>query len=123
MLTKTKATGTHTLCWWAYIMGVAVVYSLSRVQLFATHGLYSPPGSFVQGISQARTLEWIAISFSSLILTYLTFLIGTLVLRIMLLIWQESLWWFQCCLEIIVSESLGTKSFVINIQRFFRILT
>ena len=37
---------------------------LSRVQLFATHGLYSPPGSFVQGISQARTLEWIAISFS-----------------------------------------------------------
>ena len=25
---------------------------------------YSPPGSFVHGISQARILEWVAISFS-----------------------------------------------------------
>jgi len=25
---------------------------------------YSPPGSSVHGISQARTLEWVAISFS-----------------------------------------------------------
>ena len=25
---------------------------------------YSPPGSYVQGIFQARTLEWVAISFS-----------------------------------------------------------
>ena len=25
---------------------------------------YSPPGSFIRGISQARVLEWLAISFS-----------------------------------------------------------
>ena len=29
-----------------------------------THGLYSPPGSSVRGISQARILVWVAISFS-----------------------------------------------------------
>ena len=28
-------------------------------------GLYSPPGSSVHGILQARILEWVAISFSS----------------------------------------------------------
>ena len=28
------------------------------------HGLYSPPGSSVHGILQARILEWIAIPFS-----------------------------------------------------------
>ena len=28
------------------------------------HGLYSPPGSSVHGILQARTLKWIAIAFS-----------------------------------------------------------
>ena len=28
------------------------------------HGLYSPPGSSVQGIFQARILEWVAIPFS-----------------------------------------------------------
>ena len=27
---------------------------------------YSPPGSSVHGISQARTLEWVATSFSSI---------------------------------------------------------
>ena len=25
---------------------------------------YSPPGSFVHGVSQARILEWVAISFA-----------------------------------------------------------
>ena len=29
-----------------------------------THGLCSPPGSFVHGILQARILEWVAIPFS-----------------------------------------------------------
>ena len=29
-----------------------------------SHGLYSPPGSSVHGISQARILEWVATSFS-----------------------------------------------------------
>jgi len=27
---------------------------------------YSPPGSFIRGILQARTLEWVAISFSNI---------------------------------------------------------
>ena len=35
---------------------------LSRVQLSAQ--LWSPPGSSVHGIFQARILEWVAISFS-----------------------------------------------------------
>ena len=37
----------------------------SRVQLCATPIDSSPPGSPVPGILQARTLEWVAISFSS----------------------------------------------------------
>ena len=36
----------------------------SRVRLCATPLTGSPPGSSVPGILQARTLEWIAISFS-----------------------------------------------------------
>ena len=36
----------------------------SRVRLCATPETSSPPGSPVPGILQARTLEWIAISFS-----------------------------------------------------------
>ena len=41
------------------------VKSLGRVQLFVTPWtVCSPPGSSVQGILQARTLEWAAISFS-----------------------------------------------------------
>ena len=45
-------------------IAVVVVQSLSRVQLFVTPVDYSRPGSSVQGISQARILEWAAISFS-----------------------------------------------------------
>ena len=37
---------------------------LSRVQLFAAPMDYSPPGSSVHGIFQARPLEWVAISYS-----------------------------------------------------------
>ena len=37
----------------------------SRVQLWCDHIDSSPPGSPVPGILQARTLEWVAISFSS----------------------------------------------------------
>ena len=39
-------------------------YSLSLVWLFATPMDYSLPGSSVLGILQARTLEWVAISYS-----------------------------------------------------------
>ena len=37
----------------------------SRVRLCATPIDGSPPGSPVPGILQARTLEWVAISFSN----------------------------------------------------------
>ena len=37
----------------------------SHVQLCATHTDGSPPGSPVPGILQAKTLEWVAISFST----------------------------------------------------------
>ena len=39
------------------------VKSLSRVQLFATPWTCRPPGSSIQGILQARMLEWVAIPF------------------------------------------------------------
>ena len=38
---------------------------LSCVQHFVTPMDYSPPGSSVHRILQARTLEWVAVSFSS----------------------------------------------------------
>ena len=41
-----------------------VVWSFSRVQLFATPMDCSPPGSSVHGILQARIQEWVAIPFS-----------------------------------------------------------
>ena len=41
-----------------------VVESLSHVRLFCNLMDYSLPGSSVHGISQTRTLEWVAISFS-----------------------------------------------------------
>ena len=41
-----------------------VIYSLSPVQFFATLWTVSSPGSSVHGISQARILECVAISFS-----------------------------------------------------------
>ena len=37
----------------------------SRVRLCATPETAAPPGSPVPGILQAKTLEWVAISFSS----------------------------------------------------------
>ena len=37
---------------------------LNHTQLFCNPMLYNPPGSSVHGISQARVLEWAAISFS-----------------------------------------------------------
>ena len=39
-----------------------VVWPLSHVQLFAAPWTVAPPGSSVDGIAQARTLEWVAIS-------------------------------------------------------------
>ena len=45
------------------VLFVAVIYSLSHVWTFCSSMEYSPPGSSVHGISQARILEWVAISF------------------------------------------------------------
>ena len=45
-------------------MMLLVVQSLSPVQLFFNSMDCSPPGFSVHGISQARILEWVAISFS-----------------------------------------------------------
>ena len=41
-----------------------VLSHFSRIGLFATPWTEDPPGSSVHGILQARTLEWVAISFS-----------------------------------------------------------
>ena len=46
-----------------YIYGILVVYSLSHVWLSCNTMNYSPPGSSSHGISQARILEWVAISY------------------------------------------------------------
>ena len=43
---------------------IVVFQSLSHIQLFCDPVNCNPPGSSVHGISQARILEWIAISFS-----------------------------------------------------------
>ena len=45
-------------------IGKAFAVTLSCVQLFCNPLDYSMPGSPVHGISQARILEWVAISFS-----------------------------------------------------------
>ena len=41
-----------------------VVQSISHIRLFCNPMGYTTPGSSVHGISQARILEWVAISFS-----------------------------------------------------------
>ena len=47
---------------WEFVCVCVCVQSFSRVQLFVTP--YSPPGSSVHGILQARKLEWVAITSS-----------------------------------------------------------
>ena len=37
-------------------------FAIQLVRLFATRWICSPPGSSVHGISQARILEWVAIT-------------------------------------------------------------
>ena len=44
---------------------------LTRVQLFCNPGECSPPGSSVPGISQARVLEWVAISSSKRVCVFI----------------------------------------------------
>ena len=47
-----------------FIPGCCKLQSLGCVRLFCDPVNHSPPGFCVHGISQARTLEWVAISFS-----------------------------------------------------------
>ena len=58
-----SSSGPHILLfeWWSFFV---VVQLLSCVGLFGPSMNCSPPGSFVRGISQTRTLEGVAISFS-----------------------------------------------------------
>ena len=46
------------------LLWTTMVESLSRVQFFWNPMNYNPPGSTGHGISQARILKWVAISFS-----------------------------------------------------------
>ena len=46
------------------VVVIVVVESLSLVQLFCDPMDYSPPGSSVHGILQARILEWVAMASS-----------------------------------------------------------
>ena len=50
---------------YSYMLPFPLVQLLNHVLLFCNPIDHSPPGSSVCGISQARILEWIAISFSS----------------------------------------------------------
>ena len=52
----------HVNCW--SIVGGGGVQSPSHVWLFCNPVDCGPPGSSVHGISQARILEWVAISFT-----------------------------------------------------------
>ena len=55
-----------SLCFWympRIMYNVCVSHSVVSAS-FPPPGLCSPPGSSVPGILQARTLEWVAISFS-----------------------------------------------------------
>ena len=57
-----------------YILLDRYTISLSLVWLICNPLDYSPPGSSVHGISQARILEWVAISFS-IFFHYRTFIL------------------------------------------------
>ena len=63
--TKVKrSVGAIALQFLYFFILMVVVYLLSCVWLFCDPMDYSPPGFSVHGISQARTLEWAAITFS-----------------------------------------------------------
>ena len=63
LVTKQLYTHTHTHCMYIYIL--LLLSHFSCVWLCVTPIDSSPPGSTVPGILQARTLEWVAISFSN----------------------------------------------------------
>ena len=48
-----------------HLLLLLLLSRFSRVRLCATPWTAGPPGSPIPGILQARTLEWVAISFSN----------------------------------------------------------
>ena len=54
----------YTKIKWIFFFHFYFILEFSHVLLFCDPMDCSPPGLFVHSISQARTLEWIAISFS-----------------------------------------------------------
>ena len=55
----------NCVCVCVYAVDGVIVYLLSHIQLFGDPMGCSPPGFSVHGISQARILEGVAISFPS----------------------------------------------------------
>ena len=67
-LEKGKATQSSILAWkipWTVESAAAAAKSLQSCLTLCDRIDASPPGSLVPGILQARTLEWVAISFSN----------------------------------------------------------
>ena len=63
-LVLTKPCGNECVCVCVCVCVCARAQSLSHVRLFLTSWTVALPGSSVHGISQARILEWVAISSS-----------------------------------------------------------
>ena len=59
-----SCSGTAARCSWCNIRPAMLFQALSQVWLFCDPMDSSPPGSSVHKISQARTQEWVYISFS-----------------------------------------------------------
>ena len=57
--------GTGNVCWISHAAAAAAAKSLQSCPTLCDPTDGSPPGSPVPGILQARTLEWVAISFSN----------------------------------------------------------
>ena len=64
------STGNLTLKKSEYMYATATAKSLQSCPTLCNPIDSSPPGSSVTGILQARTLEWVAISFSRYMYTY-----------------------------------------------------
>ena len=58
-------TGMHGLKWWELFFLAAAAKSLQSCPTLCDPVDGSPPGCALPGILQARTLEWVAISFSN----------------------------------------------------------
>ena len=62
---KLQPPGPQNVTWFEHRVFIEVkVKSLSHVRLFAIPWIVAPSGSSIHGISQARILEWVAISSS-----------------------------------------------------------